>query len=70
MGRHPAVWKQASGVVICKPGKEDYMQLNAYPSISLLSCMENVVEKVVAEQLSEEAQRRELWCDRQFKSRK
>ena len=24
MGRHPAIWKHASGMVICKPGEDDY----------------------------------------------
>jgi hypothetical protein len=69
-GRHPAVWKRASGVVIRKPGKDDYTKLKAYRTISLLSCMGKVVEKVVAELLSEEAERRGLLCDGQFGSRK
>jgi len=70
MGRHPAVWKRASGVVIRKPGKDDYTKLKAYRSISLLSCMGKVVEKVVAQLLSEEAERRGLLRDGQFGSRK
>ena len=41
-GRHPAVWKEASCVVICKPDKDNSMQLNAYRYISQLSCMGNV----------------------------
>jgi len=49
--RHPSVWNRARGVVIRKPGKADYTQLKAYRSISLLSCMGKVVEKVVAELL-------------------
>jgi hypothetical protein len=36
-GRHPEVLKRASGVVIHKPGKDDYTQLKSYLSISLLS---------------------------------
>jgi hypothetical protein len=36
-GRHQAVWKRACGVVIRKPGKDDYSKLQAYRSISLLS---------------------------------
>jgi hypothetical protein len=68
--RHPAVWMRASGVVIRKPGQDDYTQLNAYRSISLLSCIEKVVEKVVAELLSEEAEGRGLLSDGQFGSRK
>jgi hypothetical protein len=42
-------------VVIRKPGKDNYMKLKAYRSISLLSCMRKVVEKVVVVLLTEEA---------------
>jgi len=69
-GRHPAVWKRASGAVIRKPGKDDYTKLMAYRSISLLSCMGKVVEKVAAELLSEEAERRGRLSDGQFGSKK
>jgi len=69
-GRQPAVSKRASCVVIRKPGKEDYTELKAYCSISLLSCRGKVVEKVVTELLSEEAERRGLLSDGQFGSRK
>jgi len=55
-GRHPAMWKRASGVVICKPGKDDYTKLKVDCSISLLSCLRKVVEKVVVELLAEEAE--------------
>jgi len=57
-GRHPAVWKRASMIVIRKPGKDNYTKLKVYHSNSLLSCMGKVVEKVVAELLAEEAERR------------
>jgi len=69
-GRHPTVWKRRSGVVIRKPGKEDYKKLKLYQMMSLLSCMGKVVKKVVAELLSDEAQRRALLSDSQFGSRK
>jgi len=69
-GRHRAVWKRVSGVVIRKPGQDDYTKLKAYRSILLLSCMGKVVEKVAAELLSEEAERRGLLRDGQFGSRK
>jgi hypothetical protein len=68
-GRHPAVWKWASGVVIRKPGKDAYTKLKAYRSISLLSCMGEVLEKVAAELLSEEAGRRGVLSDGQSGSR-
>jgi len=57
-------------VVIRKPGKDDYMKLKGYRTISLLSCMGKVVEKVVAEQLPEEAERSGLPSDGQFRSKK
>jgi hypothetical protein len=69
-GRHPAVWKHLSGVVILKTGKEDYSQFEASHSTSLLSCMGKVVEKVVTELLSEEAERRGLISNGHFRSRK
>ena len=69
-GRPPAVWKRSSGVVIRKPGKADCTKLKAYRSISLLSCMGKVVEKVATELLSDKAERRGLQSDRQFGSRK
>jgi len=69
MVRHPAVWKRASGVVICNPGKDDCTQLKAYLCLLLLSSMGKVVEKVVAELRSEEAERRVLLSDGQFGSR-
>jgi len=56
MGRHPAESKRPSRVVIHKSGRDDYTQLKAYRSISLFNCMGKVVEKVVADLLSEEAQ--------------
>jgi len=69
-GRHPAVWKRASRMVIQKPGNENYMKLKSYRTISLLSCMGKVVEKVVAELLSDEAGRGALLSNGQFVSRK
>jgi hypothetical protein len=69
-GRHLAVWKRENGVVIRKPGKDDYTKLKAYGSITLLSCMGKVVEKVVAELVSEEAESRGLLSDGQFGSSK
>jgi len=69
-GRHPAVWKRASRVVIRKPGKDDYTQLKAYRSILLLSSIGKVVENIVAELLSEEAEERGHRSDGQFGSRK
>jgi len=68
-GRHSGVWKQASRVVIRKPGKDDYMKLKAYHSICLLSGKVKVFKNVFAELLSGEAKRRGLLSDRQFGSK-
>jgi len=69
-GRLSAVWMRASGVVIRKPGKDDCTQRKAYRSSSLLSCMGKVVEAVVTELQSEEAERRGQLSNGQFGSRK
>jgi len=46
------------------------MKLKSYRTVSLLSCMGKVVEKLVADLLSDEAQRRAPISDRQFCSSK
>lgn len=48
-GQHPAVWKRATGVVICKARMAAYTKLKAYRTISPQSCMLKVVERVVVE---------------------
>jgi hypothetical protein len=65
-GRHPVVWKQTSGVVICKPGKDDYTKLKASRSISQLRSMWKVVQNVAAELLLVEATTRGPLSGRQF----
>ena len=59
-----------SGVVIRKDGKEDYTKLKLYRTISLPSWIRKVIEKVVAELLSDEAKRSTLINDGRFGSRK
>jgi len=68
-GRNPAVWKRASGVVIRKPGKDNYWKLKVYRTISLLRWMGHLVERVVAELLSEKAEQWGLQSEGQFGSR-
>jgi len=69
-GRHPAVWKQASGVIICKPGIDNYTELKGHHFISVIHCMGKDVEKVVAELPADKAERWGLHCDGQYGSRK
>ena len=48
LGVHPGRWKAARGVVIAKPGRDDYSLAKSYRCISLLDCLGKMVEKVVA----------------------
>jgi len=52
-----------------KQGKDDYTKLKAYRSISTLSGIGKVVEKVVPELITEEAERREAQSITQSGSR-
>jgi hypothetical protein len=61
---------QVSGVMNCKPGKDDYTKRMAYRHIFLLSWMGNLFEMVVVELLSEAADSRGLPHNWQFGSRK
>ena len=45
---HPQCWKTARGVIIPKPGKDDYGLATSYRVISLLNCPRKMVEKVAA----------------------
>jgi len=57
-------------VVIPKPNKPDYGVAKAYRVITLLNCLRKVVEKVAANAIAEECERRRLLHDRQFGCRK
>jgi len=70
LGIHPPVWKEARGVVIPKPNKPDYGVAKAYRVITLLNCLGKVVEKVAANAIAEECERRQLLHDGQFGCRK
>jgi len=70
LGIHPRVWKEARGVVIPKPNKPDYGVAKAYRVITLLNCLGEVVEKVAANGIAEECERRRLFHDGQFACRK
>jgi len=57
-------------VVIPKPNKPDYGVAKAYRVITLLNCLGKVVEKVEANAIAEECERRRLLHDGQFGCRK
>ena len=50
-GYHPVCWKQATGVILKKPGKPDYSIPKAYRIIALLNCLGKVAERVIAKRL-------------------
>jgi len=70
LGVHPRVWKEGKGVVIPKPNKPDYGVAKAYRVIMLLNCLGKVVEKVAANAIAEECERRMLLHNGQFGCRK
>jgi len=70
LGVHPRAWKEAKGVVIPKPNKRDYGVAKAYRVIMLLNCLGKVVEKVPADAIAEECERRRLLHDGQYRCRK
>lgn len=51
MGYFPVKWKQATVVVLRKPGKERYDVLKAYRPIGLLPVMGKVLEKMIVTRL-------------------
>jgi len=70
LGIHTRVWKEAKGVVIPKPNKPDYGVAKAYMVITLFNCLGKVVEKIAANAIAEECERRRLLHDGQFGCRK
>jgi len=57
-------------VVIPKPNKPDYGVAKAYRVITLLNCLGKVVEKVAANAIADQCERRQLLHDGQFGCRK
>lgn len=53
LGYHPREWKRAHGILLKKRGKRDLTLVKSYRVITLLNFMGKLVEKVIAEQLSQ-----------------
>lgn len=49
----PQRWRHTKGVLLEKPNKSDRTLVKSYRVISLLNCLEKVVEKVVAAKLAQ-----------------
>lgn len=50
---HPRSWRHAKGILMQKPNKRDRILAKSYRVISLLNCLGKVVERLVAEMLSQ-----------------
>lgn len=48
---HPKEWKQTQTILLKKGEKQDLTLVKSYRVISLLNCINKVLEKVIAEQL-------------------
>jgi len=70
LGIHPRAWKEEKGVFIPKLNKPDYGVAKAYRVITLLNCQGKVVEKVAANAIADECERRRLLHDGQSGCRK
>jgi len=70
LGIHTKVCKEAKGVVIPKPNKQEYGGAQAYRVIILQNCVGKVVEKVPANAIAEVCERRRLLHNGQFGCRK
>ena len=72
LGYHPKPWKQATGVILKKPGKppENYSYPKGYRVISLLNCLGKVSERVLAQRLLHLAETTDLLHPSQMGGRK
>ena len=63
-GRIPEMWKQAYIILLLKP-KKDKQHPSSYRPISLLSCMEKLLEKIIKQSLLKELKRRKILPEHQ-----
>jgi ribonuclease HI len=70
LGIQPNTWKTAKGILLRKPGKPDYGVAKAYRVISLLKCLGKVIEKVVADLITDFAEERGIFHEGQFGGRR
>jgi hypothetical protein len=66
LGAYPKLWKITKGVTIPKLGKDDYSKVKSYRVISLLNCLGEVVEKVVAIMLTDHCEWHGTFYPRQY----
>ena len=69
-GFHSKTWKKVKEILLKKPNKLDYSIPKSYRVISLLNCLEKMVEKIVASALSNFCEEKELLHKGQFGYRK
>ncbi|KAJ3486122.1 hypothetical protein NLI96_g4454 [Meripilus lineatus] len=66
---YPEQWKFYNTVVIRKPGRPDYQVPKAYRPIALLDCLGKILSSCVAETLTYESERLNLFPEMQFGGR-
>ena len=69
LGYNPARWKEATVVVIPKPGKDDYSVAKAPRPISLLETMSKLMEKAIAKRFQHDLVAHKLVASTQFRGR-
>ncbi len=67
---HPQLWRHAKEILMEKPNKRDRILIKSYRVISLLNCFGKVVEKLVAEKLSQFCEAKGQLHKRQIGERK
>lgn len=70
LGRVPRLWREASIVVLRKPGKKDYGVPRAYRPISLLPAISKGLESIVVARISYMAERYNLLPNNHFGARR
>ena len=66
LGHHPAIWKQATFMVIPKADQPDYTHAKTHHSISLLETMSKLLEKIIAKHMQHKIMAHELIPTNQF----
>ena len=69
-GHCPKPFKKSLTVVLRKPQKEDYTKLKSYRPIALLNTLGKVLEKVIAERMTQIAEEKHILLDEQIGGRR
>ena len=68
-GIHPTQWKEATTIILRKPGKDDYTDPSAYRPIALLNTLGKALESIMARRLRFLSEKHALLPDTQIGAR-